>query len=154
MMWCGLLLYTKSILNKCCIREHLIGWAAMWVGCPGVRGSTGQNLSKLSNLWYKLHLRQNYCWSLRCSWSIASWHCSNYIFILDLTPGFNGLGKDNCKTRRETFKIWYLVWLILKICWQSNFNSNSMLHVVSISCGKHFLSDHCKELYSNKCSNL
>ena len=23
---------------------------------------------------------------------------------LDLTPGFNGLGKDNCKTRRETFK--------------------------------------------------
>ena len=22
--------------------------------------------------------------------------CSNYIFIIDLTPGFNGLGKDNC----------------------------------------------------------
>ena len=33
-----------------------------------------------------------------CSWSIA---CSNYIFILDLTPGFNGLGKDNCETGRE-----------------------------------------------------
>ena len=30
--------------------------------------------------------------------------CSNYIFIPDLTPGFIGLGKDNCKTRRETFK--------------------------------------------------
>ena len=28
------------------------------------------------------------------------------IFILDLIPGFNGLGKDNCKTRRETFGIW------------------------------------------------
>ena len=28
---------------------------------------------------------------------------------IDLTPGFNGLGKDNCKTRRETFKFWDLV---------------------------------------------
>ena len=28
----------------------------------------------------------------------------NHIFILDLTPGFSGLGKDNYKTRRETFK--------------------------------------------------
>ena len=25
-----------------------------------------------------------------------------YIFILDLTTGFNGLGKDNCKTGRES----------------------------------------------------
>ena len=25
------------------------------------------------------------------------------IFILDLTPGFNGLDKDNCKTVLETF---------------------------------------------------
>ena len=30
--------------------------------------------------------------------------CSNYIFILDLTPGFNALGKDNCKMRREIFE--------------------------------------------------
>ena len=29
----------------------------------------------------------------------------NYIFILDLTPGFNGLGKGNSKTRRETLKV-------------------------------------------------
>ena len=35
--------------------------------------------------------------------------------ILDLTPGFNGLGRDNCKTRRETFKCWNLVCLILKV---------------------------------------
>ena len=39
--------------------------------------------------------------------------CSNYIFILNLTPGFNGLGKDNCKTRRETFMFWDWVRLIL-----------------------------------------
>ena len=38
-----------------------------------------------------------------------------YIFILDLTPGFIGLGKDNCKTRRETIKFGYLVCLILEI---------------------------------------
>ena len=30
-------------------------------------------------------------------------------FILDLTPGFNRLHKDNCKTRREIFKCWDLV---------------------------------------------
>ena len=40
---------------------------------------------------------------------------SNYIFILDLTPGFIGLGKDNCKTRRESFKFGYLMRLILEI---------------------------------------
>ena len=32
----------------------------------------------------------------------------NYIFVLDLSPGFNGLGKDNCKTRGETFK--FVIW--------------------------------------------
>ena len=32
--------------------------------------------------------------------------CSNYIFILDLTPGFKILHKDNCTMRRETFKFW------------------------------------------------
>ena len=29
---------------------------------------------------------------------------SNYIFIIDLTLGFSGLGTDNCKMRRESFK--------------------------------------------------
>ena len=55
------------------------------------------------------------CWSLRCSWSIACQCCSNYIFILDLTPGFNVLGEDNHKTRWESFKFWELVQLILDI---------------------------------------
>ena len=32
-----------------------------------------------------------------------------YIFILDLTPGFNGLHQDNCKMRQQTFKLWDLV---------------------------------------------
>ena len=50
--------------------------------------------------------------------SIESGCCSNYIFMLALTPGFNELGKENCKTRRETFKFWDLMKLILEV-WQS-----------------------------------
>ena len=53
------------------------------------------------------------CWSLRCSWSMVCRRCSNYIFILDRTPGFSGLRKDYCKMRWETFKFWDLVHLIL-----------------------------------------
>ena len=46
--------------------------------------------------------------------SDACRRCSNYIFILGLTPGFKALGKDNYKMRRETFKFWDLVRLILE----------------------------------------
>ena len=60
--------------------------------------------------------KQNY-WSLRCSWSIACRRCSNYIFIMDFTPAFNGSGKDNCKTRCETFKFYDFVHFILDIWW-------------------------------------
>ena len=58
--------------------------------------------------------RQLNCRSLRCSWSIACRRCSNYIFILDLTSGFKGLGKGDFKTRWESFKFWDLVRLILE----------------------------------------
>ena len=54
------------------------------------------------------------CWSLRCSWNITCRRCPNYIFILYLTPGLNGMGKDNCKTRRESLKFWDLVHFILE----------------------------------------
>ena len=37
------------------------------------------------------------------------------IFILNLTPGFNGLSVDNCKGVQETFKFWDLVRLILEV---------------------------------------
>ena len=40
---------------------------------------------------------------------------TNYIFILDLIPGFNGLAKGNCMMRRESFKFWFWVQLILEI---------------------------------------
>ena len=62
-------------------------------------------------------MKQWNCWSLRCSWSITYRRCSNYIFILNLTPGFNGLGKSNYKMRRETCKFWDLMWHILEVWW-------------------------------------
>ena len=40
---------------------------------------------------------------------------SNYICILDLTPGFNELGNHSRKTRQETFKRCDLVRLILEV---------------------------------------
>ena len=46
--------------------------------------------------------------------SIACRRCSKYIFILNLTPGFNGLSDDNCKRIQETFKFWDLVELMLE----------------------------------------
>ena len=49
------------------------------------------------------------------SWSIACRRCSNYIFIMDSIHGFNGLGKDNHKTKRETFQLGDSVGLILEI---------------------------------------
>ena len=51
-----------------------------------------------SSLWYKWHLSWQFiCRSFIYSWSIACRRCSNYmyIFILDLTPGFNGLDNDD-----------------------------------------------------------
>ena len=48
-------------------------------------------------------------WSPLCSWSTACRHCSNHISMLDLTPGSNRLGRDNCKTRQATYTCWDLV---------------------------------------------
>ena len=70
---------------------------------------------KTSNISATLVCNKKNCRSLRCSWSITCRHCSNYIFILDSTHCFNGLGKDNCNEIWETFKFWDLVWLILVV---------------------------------------
>ena len=66
-------------------------------------------------------------------YSITCLCWSNYILILDFTPGFNGLGKDKCKTWWEilSFVIWCnLYWRFgriyeiiemvinfIKLCW-------------------------------------
>ena len=59
--------------------------------------------------------RQWTYWSFRYSWSIACRRCSNYISILDLTHGFYGLSKENCKRRWETSNFMDLVGLISEI---------------------------------------
>ena len=102
-------------------RRSAASFSRLWVIYGNTTGHTlgsdhtGQSRELPSSLWYKTHFsRQWNCRSLRCSWSIACRRCSNYIFILDLTPGFIGLGKDNCKTRTETFMFWDWVRLILE----------------------------------------
>ena len=50
---------------------------------------------------------------------MACRHRSNCILVLDLTPGFNGLGKGNCKTRRKYFSVgtcWGLCQMFGRIC--------------------------------------
>ena len=48
-------------------------------------------------------------------WPVNSPHKNpRKVFIIDLTLGFSGLGTDNSKTRRESFKFWHLVRLILE----------------------------------------
>ena len=59
----------------------------------------------------------------RCSRSTACRRYSNFIFILDLTHGFNGLGKDNRKTRRETYKFGDSVRLILDVYFGCGYRS-------------------------------
>ena len=78
-------------------------------------------------------------WSIRCSWSIACLCCSNYIFIINLTPDFNGLGKDTYKMRQETFKFWDLVHVILrglKVVLEADFSLREDTHISSwwVSC--------------------
>ena len=97
----------------------------------------------------------------RCSWSIACRRCSNYIFILDLTPSFNGLGKDNYKMRRETCKFWELVRLILEtlrnvrsfhICFATKrlYTSQAFNTLRPRQNGRHFADDIFKCIFLNE----
>ena len=56
--------------------------------------------------------------------------CSDYIFLLHLTLGFNILCKDNFKPRRETFKFCDMVRLILEISWYVLSNSCPAVHTI------------------------
>ena len=95
------------------------------------------NYHQISNIRHAFVGNLSY-WSLRCSWNIACWHCSNYIFILDLTHGFYIVNKGNCKTRRETFKFWDSVQLILEF-WQYVERWSLLRPSISQSLGHHLL---------------
>ena len=60
--------------------------------------------------------------------------------ILDLTPGFNGTSKENCKTGWETFKFGDLVHLILKV-WR----------YVHLTTKKHWLTSSNIGLFTTSC---
>ena len=80
-----------------------------------------------SSLWYKTHFsRQLNRWSLRCSWSIACWRCSNYIFILHLTFGFNILRQLQAETRNIKFR--NMVRLMLETLRYLSFVYSKYLH--------------------------
>ena len=95
--------------------------------------------------------------------------CSNYIFIIDLTLYFSGLGKDNCKTRRESFKFWNIrdFTVILALLWCrgtikaiphlrqiSNFNWQNTMHFYEIQ-RQNFIADiptNCDTIDNDKTS--
>ena len=105
-------------LNKKLNNDLSCWWFEMpWHSCgiTAMKPITAVTQSFNCNVYRQVsNIRQLNCWSPRCSWSIACRRCSNYIFILNLTPGCNGLGKDNYKMRQEAFKFWDLVHLILE----------------------------------------
>ena len=68
------------------------------------------NYRQFSNIRCTLVGNKN-CRSLRCSWSIACRRCSNYIFILDLTPGFIGWQKTT--VRRDDKHLSLAIWCVL-----------------------------------------
>ena len=70
--------------------------------------------------------KTHFCRQLNCR------RCSTYIFILNLTPGFNILRKDNCKLKREAFKFWDLVRLISEILRYIPLKDNVSCHLVAI----------------------
>ena len=108
--------------GEICSLQHMwVTGSVMWAVASGGSLKFGVQGASATNWFSRVNgVRDNgirLYWSLRCSWSIACRRCFNYIFILDLTPGFNGLRKDNCKMRRDTLKFWDLVQLILEV-WQ------------------------------------
>ena len=61
-------------------------------------------------------------------------------------PGISSLGKDNCKTRRETFKFRILVCLVLEI-WQyvgkASYWCSQVPENLHIQCWRKKISHHC-----------
>ena len=61
-------------------------------------------LSKLVNIFAVMFLTFEKIYSQTSNIRRICRRCSNYIYILDSSPDFNGFGRNNCNTRRETFK--------------------------------------------------
>ena len=89
--------------------------------------------------WKKSHRQTSYI----CSTSVGNKHVGHsdvvgaspvryyYIFILDLTAGFKGLGKDKCKARWESFKFWDLMNLILEVLRYNGINHIPAFYILT-----------------------
>ena len=97
--WCLMLSHTQ------CNRSP--GWSERW---PGTASGVCLCLLPTSN-----EQQLGWSWEPPCISSLAHWCApwmrgastlegSRIVFILGLIPGFNGLGKDNFKTRQQWFK--------------------------------------------------
>ena len=88
-----------------------------------------------------------------CVNNSMSRRCSKYIFILDITPGFNRLGNNNGTTGRETLKLWDLlrlllgVWRYLRTARHSSIIINGGCDIYSCGTRKHgklhYVSHNC-----------
>ena len=93
----GKLLFLIDEVITISFRLHKAGTHSMKIFL--IKSSTRGPFTNIPpDLLRKTHLtRQCYCWSLRCSWSIAFRRCSKDIFILDLTPVLNGQLQDETR---------------------------------------------------------
>ena len=72
-----------------------VAWCNYWIDL------VAKTLSSITLLWHRPRDETFHV-------DIACQRCSNYIFTLHLTLGFDILRKDSIKPRRETFKFWDL----------------------------------------------
>ena len=84
-----------------------------------------KRLSTELNCWeLEMHRNERSLYEQSITFSLVHFHSR-------LTPAFNGSGKDNCKTRSETFMFWDLVCLILEI-WQYMYSGGNPLNSQSL----------------------
>ena len=91
------------------------------IDLPGPMNDTSYTYHKFTNrqhAWILVLRKKYYSQTYNISDTFASnrivYH-ADVLFIIKLTHDLNRLHKDNYKTRRETFKFWDLVRLILEI---------------------------------------
>ena len=98
-------------------------------------------LSRIHSLSFEMLRLRGFIMELSWQWIYVYIYIYIYIetcniSILDLIHDFNGLDKDNCETRQETFKIWDLERLIL-YSWQYIYIHISLLPMplyISVVC--------------------
>ena len=92
--------------------QYLLFWCVWNTACRDLCHINYRQTFDITDTYNGHPSRDSNCWSLRCNWSIACRGCSNYIFILYLTSSLNGLDKNSCLIRRDTFifcdlVVWY-----------------------------------------------